>query len=60
MTMPGTSITTNLNKAFNIKVNRFSKLTLNPVLPVNKLTETINLFFGEAVRLSIRIDTSLG
>jgi len=57
--MSDTPIAANFNKALDIKVNLFSKLTLNPILPVNKLSETIGLFFGKATCLSIRTDTGL-
>jgi len=57
--MPDTPVATNIDETLDIKVNLFSKLTLNLTLMVNKLSETINLFFTKAIRLSIRIDTSL-
>jgi len=57
--MPDTAIATDLDKALDIKVNLFSKLALNPVLPVNSLTEAVNLIFGKAIRLGIRLDASL-
>jgi len=59
MTMPDTPIATNIDEALDVKVNLFSKLPLNPMLPVNKLPKTINLLFSKAIRLSIRINTSL-
>jgi len=57
--MPNTPVATNVDETPDVKVNIFSKLTLNLMLMVNKLPETINLFFGKAIRLSIRINTSL-
>jgi hypothetical protein len=57
--MPNTPVATNVNETLDVKVNLFSKLTLNLMLVVNKLPETINLFFSKAIRLSIRINTSL-
>jgi hypothetical protein len=57
--MPDTPVATNVNETLDVKVNLFSKLTLNLMLVVNKLPETINLFFSKAIRLSIRINTSL-
>jgi len=59
MTMPDTPIAANLAEALDIKGDLFSKLTLNLILPVNKLSETINLFVSKAVRLGIRINTGL-
>jgi len=59
MTMPDTPIATYLNKTLDIKVNLFSKLTLNLMLPVNNLSETINLFIGKVIHLGIRTDTGL-
>jgi len=56
--MPDTSIATNLNEPLDIKVNLFSKLTLNLILMVNKLSETVDLFISKAIRLNIRIDTA--
>jgi len=58
--MPDTPVATNLNKTFDVKVNLFPKLTLNPILPVNKLSDTINLIFSKATHLGIRADASLG
>jgi len=59
MTMPDTPIATNLDETLNVKVNLFSKSTLNLVLPVNQLPETLNLIFSEVGNLSLGIDTSL-
>jgi len=57
--MSSTSIATNLNKAFYIKVNLFSKVALHLTITVNYFTEPIDLFFGKVLRSGIRIDTSL-
>jgi len=57
--MPDTPIATNIDEALDIKVNLFSKLPLNLILPVNKLPETISLLFSKVTRLNIRIDTRL-
>jgi hypothetical protein len=57
--MPNTPVATNVNETLDVKVNLFSKLTLNLMLVVNKLPETINLFFSKAIHLSIRINTRL-
>jgi len=57
--MSATPITTNLNKTLNIKVNLFFKLTLNLILMVNNLSETINLLFTKAIYLNIGIDVNL-
>jgi hypothetical protein len=57
--VPDTPVAANLNETFNVKVNLFSKLTLNPIPVVNQLSETINLIFGKVVYLSIRADTGL-
>jgi len=59
MTMPDTPIATNLNKALDVEVNLFSKLTLNIIPPVNNLSETINLAFSQVTHLSIWINASL-
>ena len=55
--MPATPIATNFNEALDIKINLFAQLTFNPVLPVNKLSETINLVFSKITHLGIRADT---
>jgi len=57
--MPGTTVATNLNETLDIQVNLFSKFTLNLILPVNNLPETINLVFSKAIRLGLSIDTDL-
>jgi hypothetical protein len=59
MTMPEATIAANLDEAFDIKVNLFSKLTFNPVLPVNYLTKAVHLTLGKAICLGIRADVSL-
>jgi len=59
MAVSATPIATNFNKAFDIEVDLFSKLPLNPILPVNNLPETINLPFSKLIRLNLGIDTSL-
>jgi hypothetical protein len=57
--MPGTTVATNLNETLDIQVNLFPKFTLNLILPVNNLPETINLVFSKAIRLGLSIDTGL-
>jgi hypothetical protein len=59
MAVPDTPVTANLDETFNVKVNLFSKLTLNLIPSVNQLSETINLIFSKVVHLSIRADTGL-
>jgi hypothetical protein len=59
MAVPDTTVATNLNETLDIKVNLFSKFTLNLMLPVNNLSETINLVFSKAIRLGLSIDTGL-
>jgi hypothetical protein len=54
-----TPVAANLDEAFNVKVDLFSKLTLNPVPSVNQLSETINLIFSKAIYSSIRADAGL-
>jgi hypothetical protein len=51
--MPDTTIATNLNKSLDIKVNLFSGVTLNSILPVNNLSELVNLIFSEMTYPSI-------
>jgi len=57
--MPDAPVTTNLDEALDVKVNLFSKLTLSPILSVNKLPKAINLIFSKVAYLNIRVDTSL-
>ena len=57
--MPGTAIAANLSKALNIESNFFSELAFNFILSVNKLTEAVNLFFGEVICLGMKFDASL-
>jgi len=59
MTMSDTPVAANINETPDVKVNLFSKLSFNLILVVNNLPETVNLFFAKAIRLSIRINTSL-
>jgi len=59
MTMPDTPIATDINEALDIKGNLFSKLSLNLMLPVDKLAEAINLLFSEVTGFNLSIDTSL-
>jgi len=58
--MPETSVTTNLNETLDVKVDLFSKLTLDAVLSVNKLSKAINLILSKVVHLNVRVDASLG
>jgi hypothetical protein len=46
MAMPDAAIAANLNKALDVEVNLLSQLTLNIILPVNNLSEAINLILG--------------
>jgi hypothetical protein len=57
--VPDTTVATNLDETLDVKVGLFSKLTLNPISPVNQLSETINLIFSKVVHFSIRADTGL-
>jgi hypothetical protein len=57
--MSETPVTANLNETFNVKVSFFSELTLNTILPVNKLAETVNLIFSKVVHFDARVDASL-
>jgi len=59
MAVPDTTVATNLNETLDIKVNRFSKFTLNFTLPVNNLPKAINLVFTKAISLGLSIDTGL-
>jgi len=59
MPMPDTPITVNLNETPDIQVNLFSEIALYPVPPVNKLSETVNLFLSKVIRLNIRINSCL-
>jgi len=59
MTMPGTPIATNLNKALDIEVNLLPKLPFNIMLPVNNLPETIDLLFSQVAYLGIGVYASL-
>jgi hypothetical protein len=59
MTMSATPVATNLNETLDIKVDILSKVTLDSILPVNNLPETINLIFGKAIRLGLSGNTGL-
>jgi hypothetical protein len=59
MAVPHTPIAANFNQALDVEVNLFSQFPLNPKLPVNNLTETINLTFSKFIRLSLSINTGL-
>jgi len=59
MTTPDALVATNLNEALDVKVDLFSMLALNPILPVNKLAKTVNLILSKVIHLNIRVDTSL-
>jgi hypothetical protein len=58
MAVPDTAVTANLYETLDVKSNLFSEITLNPVLPVNKLAKTVNLVFGKVAHFNIRINTS--
>jgi len=59
MAVPDTTIATNLNETFDIKVNLFPQFPLNLVLPVNSFSDTINLILGKVIHLGLSIDTDL-
>jgi len=46
MTVPDAPIAANLNETLDVKVNLLSKLTLNLILVVDELAETVNLIFA--------------
>jgi len=57
--MPATTIAPNLNEALDVKVSLSPKLTLNLILSVNGLAETIDFLFGKVTHLGIRTDIGL-
>jgi hypothetical protein len=57
--MPTTPVATNFSETLDVKVNLSSKLTLNFILSVNKLPETVGFFFSKVTHLGIRTDTGL-
>jgi hypothetical protein len=59
MAMPHTSIAANLDQALDVKVNLLPELTLNSVLPINVLSEAINLILGKITHPGLWIDTGL-
>jgi hypothetical protein len=59
MTMPDTTVATNLNETLYIKVNRFPQFTLNLLFLVDNLSETINLIIGEVIHLGLSSNTRL-
>jgi len=52
-------VATNFSETLDVKVNFSSKLTLNLILPVNKLPETVGFFFSKVTHLGIRTDIGL-
>jgi len=59
-TMPHTPVTAYLNETLDVKVNLFSKGTLDPVIVVNYFPELIYLIFSKVAHFGIRADTGLG
>jgi len=59
MTMSETAIAANLNQALDIEINLFSKFTLNPILLVYNLPETVDFFLSKVIYLRVRRDLSL-
>jgi len=57
--MPDAPIAPNFSKTLDVKVNLFSKLPFNLILPVNKLSETVDFLFGKVTHLDIRTDIGL-
>jgi len=58
--MSDTTVAPNFNETLDVKVALFSKPTLNLILPVNKLSETVNFLFSKVAHLGVRTDISLG
>jgi hypothetical protein len=59
MTMSDTPIAANLNETFDVKVNLFSKFTLDPILVTDKVSEAINLVIGKVIHPGIRVNAGL-
>jgi hypothetical protein len=57
--MPAPPVAPNFSETFDVKVNFSSKLTLNFILTVNKLPETVGFFFSKVTHLGIRADIEL-
>jgi hypothetical protein len=59
MTMPTATITSNLNEPLDVKGSLSPKLTLNLVLFVNGLAETIDFLFSKVTHLGVGADIGL-
>jgi len=57
--MPATTIASNLNKALDVKSGLSPELTLNLILPVNDLSETVDFLFRKVAHFGIRTDIGL-
>jgi hypothetical protein len=57
--MPVAPVAANLGKALDVETHFFPELALNPILPVNILSEPVDLVFGEVIRFSLGIDTGM-
>ena len=57
--MSDTPIATNLNETLDVKVNLFSKFTLDPILATDKVSEAINLVIGKVIHPGIRVNVGL-
>jgi hypothetical protein len=58
--MPHATIATDLNKPLDVEIYLFPEFPLNPICPVDELTDTVNLLFTKLLHLGIGIDPGAG
>ncbi len=56
MAMPYAPITADLNKPLDVEIYFLPEFPLNPICPIDELTDTVNLLFSKLPHLGIGID----
>jgi len=59
MTMPDTSVASDLNQTLDVEIDLFSQFPLNPILPVDSLSEAVDFLLGKVIHLGLRSDAGL-
>jgi hypothetical protein len=57
--MPHSPITAHLDKPLDVEGDLSSELPFNPVFPVNKLANAVDLLLGEVFDLGIEVNAGL-
>jgi len=57
--VPVTPVAANLSKALDVEADLFLEFTFDPILPVNVLSEPVDLLLGKVICLGLGIYTGI-